>query len=39
MQKLHDKNRFIKCGVIYLLNDSPCIAYQWAKRKGEQNEK
>ena len=34
MQKLHDKNRFIKCGVIYLLNDSPCIAYQWAKNEG-----
>ena len=39
MQKLLDQNGFIKCGVIYLLNGSPRIAYQRTKRKGETNEK
>ena len=28
MQHLLDKNGFVKCGVIYLLNGSPRIAYQ-----------
>ncbi len=31
MQKLIEKNGFEKCGIIYVADGSPRIAYQWSK--------
>lgn len=31
MQKLAEANGFSRCGIIYLANGSPRIAYQWVK--------
>lgn len=31
MQKLIEKNGFVKCGIIYVRDGSPRIAYQWSK--------
>ena len=29
MQKLAEKNGFVKCGIIYVKNGTPRIAYHW----------
>ena len=37
MQRAVEKERFVKCGIIYVRDHSPRIAYQWTKMKdGEQ---
>ena len=32
MQKLIEKNCFEKCGIVYVRDESPRIAYQWTRR-------
>ena len=32
MQKLIEKNGFEKCGIVYVRDGSPRIAYQWTRR-------
>lgn len=31
MQKVIERNQFIRCGTIYVRNGSPRMAYQWSK--------
>lgn len=32
MQRLIEKNEFVKCGIIYVKNGSPRLAYHWTAR-------
>ena len=36
MQKLMEKNGFIKCGIIYVKDGTPRIAYHWTRKYEDQ---
>ena len=38
MQHVLEKNDFVRCGIIYLLNGDPRVAFQWHGESGKRNE-